>query len=128
MKTILALLIVATLAGCSTKKSAVADAPPKYAKHVQCVQYDTTPRPAKESIEVLVQPPNRKYKVIALLTAEGSYKEEVVMTRAIVYRARQLGADAVLQMDLSNASTGNGSIYGHMGGRSVFRFNAIVFE
>jgi hypothetical protein len=123
------LLILAALivAGCSTTDNA--DAPPKHMKRVQFVQYDTTARSMKASIEVFDQPPARKYKVIALITCEGAYHEEIVMNKAIMYKARQLGADAVIQLGVSSATTGGGTMYGaHHGTRSVFRANAIVFD
>ncbi len=43
------------------------------------------------------------------------------MTKAILSRARQHGADAVIQLGISNARTGGGSMYGASHGtRSVF--------
>lgn len=121
-------ITLVTLAGCETTKD-ISEKPPKHIKRVQCVQYDNTPRPMAANVEVLVNPPDRKFKVIALITCEGAYHEEVVMTEAILYKARQLGADAVLQLGISNASTGGGSMYGASHGtRSVFRYNAIVFN
>lgn len=119
-------IAITTILGCATSNT---DGPPKHMKRVQCVQYDNAARPMKASMEVLVRPPDQKFKVIALITCEGAYHEEAVMTKAIIYKARQLGADAVIQLGISNASTGGGSMYGASHGtRSVFRFNAIVFE
>ena len=98
-------------------------------KRVQFVQYDHTVRPPTKEIEVLDALPTRKYKVIALITCEGAYHEEVVMTKAINFQARQLGADAVIILNANTAQTGSGSMYGgHVGGRALFKANAIVFE
>jgi hypothetical protein len=128
MKKLIAPIIAITAliaTGCSTTDK---DAP-KHMSRVQCVEYDSTKRPAKTSIEVFDQPPARKYKVIALITCEGAYHEEVVMNKAILYKAKQLGADAIIQLGTSSATTGSGSMYGgHHGTRSIFRANAIVFE
>jgi len=47
----------------------------------------------------------------------------------MIYKARELGADAVVILNANSATTGSGSIYGHStGGRSLFRATAIVFE
>src|SRR3954471_2262619 len=125
-RTLVKLLLLSALVvpGCSTTEKA--DAPPKHMKRVQFVEYDKTVRPMTTGLEVFVSPPARKHKVIALITCEGAYHEEVVMTKAIIYKARQLGADAVIQLGISNASTGGGTMYGASHGtRSVFRFDAI---
>lgn len=84
--------------------------------------------------------PQRPYKVIALLTCEGAVDQEVVMTTAIHYRARQIGADAVMslntinpQVDTLNVTQGvaEQAVIRGLGigssARSVFRANAIVY-
>lgn len=125
------LLIVLTLfiAGCSSTPKIKAEKPPKHMDRVEFVAYDSVARPMSPTIEVLEQPPTRKHKTIALITCEGAYHEEVVMTKAIVFKARQLGADAVVRLGAASARTGGGTIYGaHVGGRALYRANAIIFE
>jgi hypothetical protein len=114
---------------------------------VQILMYDTTSRPATEHLDVCGStPPQRPYKVIALLTCEGAVDQEVVMTTAIYYRARQLGADAVMNAGAVTSQNGSGGItavgdargvayqavFNSMGlggrnSRCVFRDNAIVY-
>ena len=95
--------------------------------------YDTTTRTKTTHLDIYdTKPPERPYKVIALLTCEGAPKEEVVMTRAIFYRARMLGADAMLSADTSFGDSeiglgGHGG-FGLLGGtRCVFRARAVVY-
>jgi hypothetical protein len=72
---------------------------------------------------------SRSSRVIAQMTCEGAYHEEVVMTEAMIYEAKKLGADAMVRLPAIQASTGHGSALGFdQGSRCLFRANAIVFE
>jgi hypothetical protein len=78
--------------------------------------------------------PERPFKEIALLTCEGAPKEEAPMTEAIFYRAKQLGADAVLSANTSMGDQGGGFVMTPRGGfgmpsgsRCVFRARAIIY-
>jgi hypothetical protein len=77
------------------------------------------------------------------LTCEGAVDQEVVMTTAIFYRARQIGADGVMgagtittmkEGTLNVADTVGKQIMmnavglGGSGARCVFRYRAIVYE
>ncbi|MBI3880958.1 MAG: hypothetical protein HY301_12980 [Verrucomicrobia bacterium] len=129
MKKTIALATLIVLAGCSSTPTEKTEKPPDHMKRVQFIAYDNIQRPMTASLEVFTDPPARKHKIIALITCEGAYHEEIVMTKAILFKARQLGADAVIKIPESTAKTGSGTLYGfHSGGRSVFRANAIVFE
>ncbi len=92
---------------------------------------DTTPRPATGHLDVCgSNPPQRPYKVIALLTCEGAVDQEAVMTTAIFYRARQIGADGVINpgtINLGQSLTLTSEL--GMGGsaRCLFQANAIVY-
>ena len=89
---LLALAAITSFAGCVTSYFD----PPK-ADRVQIMRYDSTFRPSTTDLDVFGQiPPTRPYKVIALLTCEGRLDQEVVMTTAIYYKARQVGADGVI--------------------------------
>jgi len=61
----------------------------------------------------------KPYKEIALLNCEGTPKEEAPMTAAIIYRARMLGANAIIILPPSRSGWGD---------RRVFRAKAIVYE
>lgn len=96
---LLTLLVAALLMpGCaSTSSQQSVDKPPPKANRVQVLMYDTAPRAKTDHVDVFVQnPPERPYKIIALLTCEGRVDQEVVMSTAIYYRARQIGADGVV--------------------------------
>jgi hypothetical protein len=84
--------------GCSTTPlPEVAEKQPEHAGRVQVAIYDSTSRPKTSHLDVYdTQLPQRPYKEIALLTCEGEPQEEAAMTTAILYRARMLGADAVM--------------------------------
>jgi S-formylglutathione hydrolase FrmB len=140
----LSLIAAFAVAGCaSTPSQQSHENPPPKAKRVQVLRYDTTPRPATVHLDVLASaPPQRPYKVIALLTCEGAVDQEVVMTTAIYYRARQLGADAVMNAGtITTQKEGTVNVadtvgkqimmnavgLGGSGARSVFRVNALVY-
>ena len=131
-------------AGCATTPSGQNDEqPPPKANRVQVLMYDTTPRPKTRQLDYCgAIPPRKPYKVIALLTCEGAVDQEVVMTTAIYYRARQIGADGVMdagtittqkQTTLNVADTVEKQIamnvigLGGSGARSVFRASAFVY-
>ncbi|HEY3931043.1 MAG TPA: hypothetical protein VGM58_01595 [Verrucomicrobiae bacterium] len=134
-KLLMSLALTLIVAGCATPHQD-ADTPPKHANRVQVAIYDSSPRPKTTHLDVYdTQPPQRPYKVIALLTCEGAPKEEAAMTTAILYRARMMGADAVMSANTSFTQEGGGFILGANGGfgggtstRCVFRARAIVYE
>ena len=132
-----ALAVVAILnQGCATgpgPQQQGVETPPQHAKRVQVVMYDPTTRPESKNLDIYdTKEPDRPYKVIALLTCEGAPKEEAPMTAAIFYRARKMGADAVLHSDTSFGESGIGvggrGGFGFLSGtRCVFRARAIVY-
>jgi hypothetical protein len=139
---LLSLTAAFAVAGCaSTPSQQSQEKPPPKANRVQILMYDTTPRPATDHLDVCgSNPPQRPHKVIALLTCEGAVNQEVVMTRAIYYRARQIGADAVMnagtintEVDTLNVTEGvvQQAMMSGLGlgssARSVFRAYAIVY-
>jgi hypothetical protein len=100
------------LAGCASN-----DPPPPHMERVEVLIYDKTPRPRTASVEMFDAPPARANKVIAFVTCSGDIRQEVLMKKSICYKARQLGADAVVFLPTDVA-----------GGRRSARANAIVFE
>ena len=137
---ILLMAVAVVLAGCATDNSKQsqprAEKAPRYANNVKVLMYDSSTRPTTDHLDFYdANPPERPYKVIALLTYEANPDEEVVVKTAIYYRARQIGAEAVM-----NANTvfmkvqdpfflGTGGGFGG-GGRTrcIFRVKAIVYE
>ena len=137
MKQLILPLLLFMLVGCaspSTQKDA--EKPPPKAARVELVVYDPTPRQKTSRLDVYDKaPPQRPYKVIALLTCEGAVDQEAVMTTAILYRARQLGADGVMTAEAQGYKEVD-VVIGRPGwrfGRSdnnrcIFRARAIVYE
>jgi hypothetical protein len=135
-KLFVSLVLALVASGCATTpQQQGVEAPPKHANRVQVAIYDSSPRPKTAQLDVYdTKLPQRPYKAIALLTCEGAPKEEAVMTTAIFYRARMLGADAVMSEPTSFTQEGGGFILGSNGGfgggtstRCVFRAIAIVY-
>src|SRR5579859_2086553 len=140
-----ALAAVTTFVGCTTPlfdDNPPPNPPPK-ANRVQILMYDSTPRPIATQLNVIgPNPPARPYKVIALLTCEGRLDQEAVMMTAIYYRARLIGADAVINPNAVTAQSepilnAADTVQKHVmmnpigleanGQRCVFRAYAIVY-
>lgn len=131
------LSLAMVVAGCgTTSQQQGAGEPPEYADRAQVAMYDSSTRPQTSHVDVYdTTPPQRPYKVIALITCEGAPRHEAVMTTAILYRARTIGADAVMNADTAFTQKGGGVIWSRRGGfgggsetRCVFRARAIVYE
>ena len=123
MNKFLSLFLVALLgAGCETQPSNPSgEKQPKHAASVKIAIYDSSPREKSGFVKVFDDPKSiqKPYKEIALLNCEGTPKEEAPMTEAIIYRARILGANAIIILPPSRSGWGD---------RRVFRAKAIVFE
>ena len=132
-KTFLKLLAVGTVLACAFPSAfaqvKLATKPAPKAKRVQIVTYDTTPRAPTTSLDYCgFNPPRRPYKVIAVLTCEGAPNQEAVMTAAIYYRARQIGANAVQDAGtIRTVHMGYYFFYTAPARRCVFRDYAIVY-
>ena len=113
------------ISGCSTT-GPDGERVPRFAKRVEVVTYDTNPRSHTKQLDIYdAKRPTKAFKEIAALTCEGAPDEEAVMTEALLYRARMLGADGVLIVPPERTMEWNG-----FGGssRRVFRCKAIVYE
>ena len=141
---LLSLAAAFAVVGCaSTPSQQSQEKPPPKANRVQILMYDTNPRPKTDHLDIYgPNPPQRPYKVIALLTCEGAVDQEVVMTTAIYYRARQIGAEGVTSAGtITTQKEGTVNVadtvgkqimmnavgLGGSGARSVFRAYAIVY-
>ena len=137
----LSLTVAFTVAGCASTSQQTHEKSPPKASRVEILMYDTTPRPKTDHLDVFaLDRPQKPHKVIALLTCEGAVDQEVVMTTAIHYRARQIGAEGVMNagtinphVDTINITQGiaQQAMMRGMGiggsGRSIFRAYAIVY-
>jgi hypothetical protein len=124
------LLAMALAGGCaSTSPQQGHEQPPPKANRVQVAMYDTTPRAPTTTLDYCgVNPPKRPCKVIALLTCEGAPDQEAIMTSAIYYRARQLGANAVQDAGTTRTvSMGYYYFYSAPSRRCTWRDYAIVY-
>ena len=102
-------------------------APPR-AGRVDIATYDITERAPVKRLDVYESPEKvtQPYSVIALLTCEGAAAEEGMMMNAILYRARQIGAQGVIVLPAERPGlTANLLFAGN--DRRVFRANAIVY-
>ena len=89
------------LTGCATPPAQVAnsnDPPVRYARYVQVATFDATPRPATTKLNVLQDAPTQKFHPIAQLTIDGESENEGKLINALAWKARQLGADALLML------------------------------
>ena len=123
MKKHFSLLIAALLiTSCATMGNKTGIEPsPRHANRVQVATFDSVLRPKTTHAEVFDDPKSlqKPFKDIALLSCEGKPSEEAPMTQAIIYRARMLGADAIIILPPSRSGWGD---------RRVFRAKAIVYD
>jgi hypothetical protein len=120
------LIMLALLAGCAATTSQNAgEKPPRQAKRAKVVMYDSASRPSRDHIDIIeeTQRIQKPYKSIALITCEGAAHEETEMTQAIIYRARLLGADAVIMMTPRSAGMNSFDSL-----RCVFRGEAVLYK
>lgn len=99
MKHLSALLIlILLLSACSSNKDP--NAPPRYASSVIVTSYTTTNYPPTPDLTVYNQgdtiPP---HKIIAMLSRHGHERDQGKILNAIAWKARQLGAQAIIILD-----------------------------
>ncbi len=117
--------------GCATSPQDASNRPPKHVGRVKTAAFDTTARQVTTELEVFDETKklDRPHKVIALLTAEGAANEEGDLVNAMMFKARQLGANAVVMLppDRPNAGVVFNNIL-QPADRRVFRGNAVVYK
>ena len=119
------LLALLLIAGCATKQAREEKAKQNYTdklrQRVQIATYDSSPRGQVERIDIYDETHtiSKPHKDIALVTCEGTPSEESPMTEAIIYRAKMIGADAIIILPPSRSGWGD---------RRVFRAKAVVYE
>ncbi len=95
---------------------------PRHAQRVKLVMYSTsylTNQTGTVEFFDVTRKLEQPCKDIALLTCEGLPHEEPEMTEAIIYRAKLIGANAVVMLEPSRSGWGD---------RRVFRAKAVVYE
>jgi hypothetical protein len=94
------LSILLLIIGCSsTPVSTSGETPVRYARYVQVATFDSSPRSATTKLDILQTPPIKKNHVIAELTIDGSAENEGKLINALAWKARQLGADAMVVLN-----------------------------
>ena len=92
------LCAVLCLSACSSHKDP--NAPPRYASSVIITSYTTTTYPPTHDLTVYNQgdkiPP---HKIIAMLSRHGHERDQGKILNAIAWKARQLGAQAIILLD-----------------------------
>lgn len=128
MKTVIMLATLALLVGCSntpsTPISSSGDPPVRYAGKVQVATFDSSPRPPTIKLVVIQETPTQKFHVIAQLTIFGKTQDEGRLANALAWKARQIGADALLMLPRVRQT----GAFGIPNDRCVLRANAIVFD
>jgi hypothetical protein len=117
------LFLLAVVCGChSTPKNPQPRVlEPRHAQRVKLVMYSTsyaTNRTGTVEFFDVTRKLEQPCKDIALLTCEGLPHEEAEMTEAIIYRAKLMGANAVVMLEPSRSGWGD---------RRVFRAKAVVW-
>ena len=110
-------------AGCRTAYDPALGKPPEHASRVQVAILSSEPRSVTTAIEVLDAPPSRPHRQLALITCDGESNEEGVMTQAIIFHARRIGANALIKMPSETRRGGFGIPNG-----LIFRYTAIVYS
>ena len=135
MKILCVLSVLCVLiTGCQeyTVNSKTGERVPRYAGRIQVALYDQTTRPENPNFEVFARPEDvkRPYKIIALLAHEANPEDEAMMMNAIAYRAKKLGADAmiVLNQQANNAQVNQVvQIANNERKPQIYRANAIIY-
>ena len=140
MKTIIPLLLCASgllLTGCHTYDMN-GDVPMRYAANVQVVNYESIVRPPAKTIQIFDSPSQIKqpYHVIGLLLRPGKSNDEALILKALIWRARQLGADGVILLGGRSDGGQEGFMFGNGRGiigstsptEPIFHAQAIMFD
>ena len=97
---LLGTFLTIAITGCATKEpwQQSANKPPRFADRVEVLVYEQPKMPPLPKIDIFdeTQTIQKSHRRIALLTCHGVAREEVAMTKALIYRARMMGADAVV--------------------------------
>jgi hypothetical protein len=132
MKTVRMFATLLLLVSCSSTPStpASSDPPVSFAGDVKVAIYDTTPRPHTDKLAILAESPSGKCHIIATLTIDGgerSAENEALLINALAWKARQMGADAIVRLPRLGQRR-----YGAFGIPRptdwIFRADAIVFD
>lgn len=116
---IITTVMTALLIGCSSMPQIASEKPPKHAKRVQVALFDSAARPPTTNLDIFdaANKVKRSHRLVATLTCDGPPSEEGVMINAIAYRARVLGAQAMIILPQGRFWTG----------RRIYRAEAVVY-
>lgn len=133
MKPMLIILLVVVLGLTACRSTApTGEKPPRYAKSVQVAQFDATPRAVNPDFEVFTSETEVKrfYKAIAVLSRNAKPQDQGLMITAIIWRAKQLGADAAILLPPEGGGW-SFNMFGRYGGggegEPIYRAKAIVY-
>src|SRR5690242_1574586 len=111
--TLTVLLCLSCAVGCAARSGGSDDEPVRYANSVSAAMYDTTRRAPVPTLEVFQSDQElagRPHHVIALLSREGYPRDEGLVMNAIAWRARHLGAGAMIVLPPYAPPTGTAGI------------------
>jgi hypothetical protein len=129
--------IAMLLAGCHNY-DVNGTAPVRYANSVFVTAIDPTKREPSKSIQLFANEDKikRPHHVIAILSREGFLQDQGMIVNALVWRAKQLGADGIILLGAMGGNTSSGMILGNGNGvfgssnpdHASFSATAIVFD
>ena len=116
--------------GC--KSTNYTERPPRYGTSVQVVAYDSTPRKVNPDFQVFAREADvpQPFKIIAMVCRNAKPQDQGLMMQAISWRAKQLGADAmiVLPPEATGYSWGMaGNFAGGGPNQPIYRAHAVVY-
>ena len=105
--------------------------PVRYASGVQVRQYDFTQRSPSKHIEIFDQyhPVSGSYTEIAYLSHQGYLHDENLVENALVWRARQLGANGIILLPPGQGDTDPGIAFANQnGGFAIGESTQVIFR
>jgi hypothetical protein len=120
------LLLLALLVGCSTLSPS--DPAPRFAERVQAALSEAGHRPPTTSVELIIPQDLRPRRSIARLTAEGKADDEGALQNAMMWKARQIGGQAILFEPEKPTFTGTSRLRTREQARRVFTAEVFIFQ
>jgi len=129
--------VVVLLAGCHNY-DVNGTAPVRYANSVFVTVLDPSKRKPTKSIELFANEDKikRPHHVIAILSREGYLQDQGMIVNALIWRAKQLGAEGIILLGALGGNTSSGMIFGNGNGvigssspdHGSFSATAVVFD
>lgn len=124
------LLFTTLLTSCSSTPDP--NGPPRYADRLKIAVFDATPRAATSSVDVFDETTKvtRPYKIIAQLGRNAKPTDSSLIINAIAWRARQMGADAIILLPAQSTGWKVNNRWGNPSVEQtepIYNANAIIY-